>query len=198
MRLRCSEAQMLRIYAPIVQRTAISFELAPPSEEDFQERIRNTVFTHAWIVCEEAGTIAGYAYANRFRPREAYLWTTEVTVYVDSARQRRGLGRALYLSLFQVLRLQGYCTAIAVIALPNPPSVKLHEALGFKLIGVIGSAGYKFGKWHDTGWWQLELQPHPVAPVIPKPVSEWIGTLELAEALSATVPSRSASPAAIT
>src|SRR6185312_10259505 len=161
---------ILAIYAPIVEQTAISFELAPPSEDEVRKRIRSIQSTHAWLTCEKDGMVAGYAYASKFRPREAYLWTTEVTVYVHQAHRRRGYAKALYLSLFDILRLQGFCTAIAVIALPNPASVQLHEQLGFTEVGVIRSAGYKLNEWHDTGWWQLELQQHPLVRSRPIPV----------------------------
>lgn len=160
-------AGILEIYAPLVESTAISFELSPPSEDEMRQRIRDIVLTHAWVVAEEEGMVAGYAYASRFRPREAYAWTTEVTVYVHPGRQRRGLGRALYGELLERLRRQNFFTAIAVIALPNELSVKLHEAAGFEPVGVIRKAGYKFGVWHDTGWWQLELQPHGLNPAYP-------------------------------
>lgn len=72
--------QMLRIYAPIVRKTAISFELEPPSANELELRIRNVLTTHLWLVCEDTGVIAGYAYSSKFRPREAYQWTAEVTV----------------------------------------------------------------------------------------------------------------------
>lgn len=162
--------QMLRIYAPVVRETAISFELAPPSADEMRERVRNILATHVWLVCEDGPEIAGYAYASKFRPREAYQWTAEVTVYVDSAQQRRGIARALYLALFEAMRLQGFCSAIAVIALPNDASVKLHEGLGFRRVGVFERVGYKLGRWHDVGWWQLELQNYDLVTGPPRPI----------------------------
>jgi len=164
--------QVLNIYAPIVRETAISFELAPPGVDEMRERIRNILASHAWLVCEDAQAIAGYAYASKFRPREAYQWTAEVTVYVHPAQQRKGIGTALYGLLFEIMRQQGFCTAIAVIALPNQASVQLHERLGFKSIGIFERAGYKLGRWHDVGWWQLELQSHPSNPNPPRSIAE--------------------------
>ncbi|HEX3683310.1 MAG TPA: arsinothricin resistance N-acetyltransferase ArsN1 family B [Bryobacteraceae bacterium] len=179
--------QMLEIYAPLVRATAISFELAPPSSTEMRERVRNILATHAWLVCEEAQAICGYAYASKFRAREAYRWAAEVTVYVHPARQRKGVGRTLYRSLFDVMRLQGFCRAIAVIALPNEASVQLHERLGFKSMGVFERAGYKLGRWHDVGWWQLQLQEHPLNPRAPRGVAELVGTAEWERALGAKV-----------
>ena len=164
--------QVLNIYAPIVRETAISFELAPPGVDEMRERIRNILASHAWVVSEDGQAIAGYAYASKFRPREAYQWTAEVTVYVHPAQQRKGIGTALYGSLFEIMRLQGFCTAIAVIALPNHASAQLHERLGFKPIGIFERAGYKLGRWHDVGWWQLELQSHPSNPNPPRSIAE--------------------------
>ena len=175
---------LLRIYRPIVETTAISFELAPPGVDEFKERIRNVLFSHVWLVCEEASEILGYAYASKFRPREAYQWTAEVTVYVSPTQQRRGVARGVYLSLFAALRLQGFCTAVAVIALPNEASVKLHEDLGFKPIGIFPRIGYKLGKWHDTGWWQLPLLEHPALPLPLRTVSDLSGTREWETALA--------------
>lgn len=179
---------LLRIYAPIVEKTAISFELAPPTVHEFGERIRNTLASHAWIVCEEEGEILGYAYGSKFRPREAYQWTTEVTVYVSPTQQGRGVGYGVYLSLFAALRLQGFCTAIAVIALPNEASVKLHENLGFKPVGVFYRVGYKLGQWHDTGWWQLALQDYPPVPAQLRSASSLAGTAPWRDALATGLP----------
>ena len=159
-------AGVLAIYAPVVRETAISFELEPPSLEETHERMRSLQTRLPWLVYADGPAIWGYAYADRFRARAAYQWSAEVTVYVSPERQRRGVARALYASLLAALRLLGYRNAFAGIALPNPASVALHEALGFRPAGLFRAAGFKFGRWHDVGWWQLELQPlgRPVAP----------------------------------
>jgi L-amino acid N-acyltransferase YncA len=154
------------IYAPVVRETAISFELEPPSLEEMRERIRSLRGRLPWLVCAEGPEVCGYAYADRFRTRAAYQWSAEVTVYVSPTWRRRGVGQALYTSLLEGLRLLGYRSAFAGIALPNPASVALHEALGFLPAGIFRAAGFKLGRWHDVGWWQLELQPleRPRAP----------------------------------
>ena len=147
------------IYAPIVERTPISFETTPPSVEELRRRIRETVPELPWLVCEQDGGVVGYAYASPYSGRAAYRWTVTVSVYVDSQWRRRGIARGLYTSLVALLRLQGFYTGIAVIALPNEPSVSFHESLGFERAGIYRRIGYKEGAWRDVGHWQLELQP---------------------------------------
>lgn len=175
----------MRIYEPIVRNTAISFEMQPPGVEEMRDRIRNVLASHTWLVCENGERLAGYAYASRFRPREAYLWSAEATVYVDSAQQRRGIGRALYMSLLEALTLQGFSTAVAVIALPNEPSVKLHERVGFRKIGIFERVGYKLGRWHDVGWWQFNLRDAELHPQPPRTLAELVGTAEWERVLAA-------------
>ncbi len=162
--------QIQAIYAPIVVETAISFELEPPSAEEMRGRIENTLLTLPWLVCERDGVI-GYAYAGVFRSRPAYQWTVEVSAYVHAAYRGRGVARALYTLLFDCLRVQGYRTALAGIVLPNSASVALHEGLGFQSVGVFHHVGYKFGAWHDVGWWELSLHelPNPTSRPCPLP-----------------------------
>jgi L-amino acid N-acyltransferase YncA len=145
------------IYAPFVTDTVVSFEDVPPTADELAARIERLTPAHPWLVAEDTGEILGYAYACPHRERAAYRWATEVTVYVDPRHHRRGAGRALYGALFDALAERGYRIALAVIALPNDASVGLHEACGFKLVGVYRRIGFKFGKWWDVGWWQLDL-----------------------------------------
>jgi len=111
-----------------------------------------------------------------FRSRPAYQWTVEVSVYVHAAYRGKGMARALYTSLFECLRVQGYRTALAGIALPNSPSVALHERMGFRTVGVFHRVGYKLGTWHDVGWWELSLQELPSPPPQPRPLPEVVNT----------------------
>jgi phosphinothricin acetyltransferase len=172
------------IYAPVVRDTAISFELEPPSLGEMRDRIRSLRGRLPWIVCAEGPEIRGYAYADRFRTRAAYQWSAEVTVYVSPAWQRRGVGQALYTSLLEGLRLLGYRSAFAGIALPNPASVALHETLGFRPAGIFRAAGFKLGRWHDVGWWQLELQPLDQPQAAPRTVTEVAGLADWRAALA--------------
>lgn len=153
-----ADARAVReIYGPIVAGTAISFETEIPTEEELRGRIAAVLGLAPWLVCAEGGEIAGYAYASRHRERAAYRWCVDVSVYVRDGLRRGGVGRALYRSLFALLRLQGFRAAHAGITLPNEASVRLHEALGFRRVGVYERVGWKLGRWHDVGWWQLEL-----------------------------------------
>jgi phosphinothricin acetyltransferase len=176
-------AQMLEIYAPIVRETAISFELEPPTPPEMRARIRDFLEHGAWLVCEYDGRIAGYAYAKRFWPRAAYQWSVEVTVYVHPESHRQGIGRALYTSLFALLKLQGYQKALAIIALPNPASIALHQQFGFVSVGVFHSVGHKFGRWHDVSWWELPLGTFPGDPEPPLPVETLVETTAYQAAL---------------
>jgi phosphinothricin acetyltransferase len=160
-------AQIQAIYSPIVSQTVTSFEMEPPTVEEMRRRITDTLAHFPWLVCEHQAQILGYAYASKHRARAAYQWSVDVSVYVHANTRRTGIGRAMYASLFQILRLQGFYNAYAGVALPNPGSVGLHEAMGFKPIGVYSEVGYKFGAWHDVGWWHLALQPKAVSPQPP-------------------------------
>jgi phosphinothricin acetyltransferase len=136
------------------------------------KRIATISVRYPWIVCDDNGTVAGYAYGSSHRVRHAYQWSAEVSAYVHDHYHRRGIGKALYTSLFEILALQGYRTAFAGITLPKPTSVEFHKAMGFSVIGVFPKIGYKFGIWHDTIWLARPLgeygeaqPPQPMAAV---------------------------------
>jgi phosphinothricin acetyltransferase len=111
--------------------------------------------------------VQGYAYASRHRERAAYQWSVDVSAYVREDARGRGVGKALYGRLFELLKALGYCRAFAGIALPNAASVALHESMGFEALGVYRRVGFKRGAWHDVGWWQKTLQDvdHPSPPL---------------------------------
>lgn len=155
-------AAIAAIYAPIVETTVISFETTAPTPEEMARRIEAIVATHPWLVfedAEDAEGVAGYAYASPHAPRDAYRWSVNVSVYNAERARRRGVGRALYGALFEILRRQGFHMAFAGITLPNEASVGLHEAMGFRPLGVYREVGFKLGAWRDVGYWSLELQP---------------------------------------
>ena len=177
--------QMLAIYAPIVRETTISFEEEVPSLAEFRGRIRSVLEHLPWFVCDHDGAAAGYAYASPFKSRPGYRWSCEVTVYVHPGHRRRNVGRALYTSLLRALAAQGYCVAVAVITLPNPASIALHESMGFQRVGTYQGVGYKLGQWLDDGVWQRELSPKPAAPTPPVPFHDVVGKAEWDDALKA-------------
>ena len=155
-------ASVAAIYAPHVAEGVASFETIPPGAAEMAGRIAATTQTYPWLVCDVLdGGVAGYVHASVHNPRAAYQWSVNATVYVDASHHRAGIGRALYTSLFAVLRMQGFYNTYGGITLPNAGSVGLHEAMGFRLVGVYREVGYKFGRWWDVGWWGMDLQPKP-------------------------------------
>ena len=157
------------IYAPFVRDTAVTFEETVPTAEAMAERIESTLRTLPWLTLEEGGRPVGYAYASPHRARASYRWSVDVAVYLAPEARGRGGGRALYGALLDLLTRQRYATAYAGIALPNAASVGLHEAMGFRPVGVYAGVGFKLGAWHDVGWWSRELAPRAAPP--PEPIS---------------------------
>ena len=145
------------IYAPFVTDNWVSFELQVPTVVEMQSRIAANSASHGWLIAEIGNCVAGYAYGSPHRTREAYQTSCDVAVYVDPAFSRRGVGRALYDALLPILKERGFHAAFAGIALPNPASIRLHEALGFSALGVYREVGWKMGAWRDVGWWQRLL-----------------------------------------
>lgn len=150
-------AELLAIYAPVVNETAISFELVPPTESEFADRINSVIASDPWLVLERDGQVAGYAYATKFRDRHAYEATRETTVYVHPNHRKAGVARELVEALIAELAARSIRLIVAGIALPNEPSIALHEALGFTQVGTFHDVGRKFDQWHDVGFWELRL-----------------------------------------
>ena len=158
------------IYAPVVEHTAISFEAVPPTEHELARRLRDTMPQYPWLVAIDtdgaehaphdppgAAHVLGYAYGHRFAERAAYGWSVETSIYVRENAHGQRIGTTLYETLLTLLASQGYQQAFAGIALPNPASVALHEAMGFEHVGTYQDVGFKFDRWHDVGWWQRPL-----------------------------------------
>jgi phosphinothricin acetyltransferase len=153
--------KLLAIYAPYVERTAVSFEGVVPGVAEFAARVRTCAAQWAWLLAEREGRCLGYAYGSMHRERAAYRWSAETSAYVDPSAQRQGVGKALYLALFDALIARGYCNAYAGMTLPNDASAALHRSVGFEPIGVFRRVGYKFGAWHDVAWAQRKLRDGP-------------------------------------
>lgn len=148
---------ILAIYAPIVESSAISFELEPPGIEEFVDRMATVMKDNPWLVMEHEGVIVGYAYATVFRGRAAYSHTRESSVYVHPDYHGKGLGKDLMLALLEELSDRGTHRVVAGATLPNRGSAALHESLGFRYVGTFHEAGRKFDRWHDVGFWELGL-----------------------------------------
>lgn len=162
---------LLAIYAPYVQKTAVSFEYAVPSLPEFRERIESTLTCYPYLVAEENGIIAGYAYVSPFHGREAYRHTVETSIYVRQDGRRAGVGRALYSALEAMLPKQNVYTLYACVTTAegedpylSRDSVIFHEKLGFAPVAQFPRCGYKFGRWYGVMWLQKDICPRPEAP----------------------------------
>jgi L-amino acid N-acyltransferase YncA len=176
---------IVAIYGPFCESTPVSFESAAPLPTEMAGRIRTLSAKLLWLVMTVDSVVRGFVYASPHRDRAAYRWSVDVSAYVDPDFKRKGVGRSLYTSLLDLLRLQGYFKAYAGITIPNPASVKLHEAMGFTLVGVYRGVGFKLGVWHDVAWYQLSLQPERKNPDLPLASPDFIDSLQWNEAIKA-------------
>lgn len=147
-----------------IEHTTIHFGTQPATADELRADWQRSSDRYGFFVADEDG-VAGFAKAGPFRSRPAYGWTAEVAVYIHPSKHRRGLARALYERLVGVSRRQGFHALIAGIALPNRPSVALHEGLGFEPVGVFREVGFKHGAYRDVGFWQLLLGTGAPAPI---------------------------------
>jgi len=171
--------EILKIYAPYVTDTAITFEYDVPSAAEFTQRIRDTLRMYPYIVALEGDRIVGYAYASAFKQRAAYNWAVETTVYLQQGCRGKGLGKKLYFALEDILRRQNIINLNACIAytpgedahLDNTSSV-FHEHLGYTKVAHFTKCGYKFGTWYDMIWMEKMLGEHPRIPEPVIPIAE--------------------------
>ena len=149
-------AAVAAIYNWYIEHTVITFEVDPVPEAEMARRIEAVLAAHEWLVLERGGELLGYAYAGSFHARAAYRYTAESTIYLRHGLEGQGLGTPLYSELLRRIFLGGVQQVIAGIALPNGPSVRLHEKLGFGKAGHLTRVGRKIEEWIDVGYWQLE------------------------------------------
>ncbi|HFI0621254.1 TPA: N-acetyltransferase family protein [Streptococcus suis] len=150
-------ADLVAIYAPYVETTAITFETEVPTVADFVSRIEKTLVKFPYLVAVEDGKIIGYAYASTYYARAAYDWTVELSVYVSREVRGKGIGSLLYDALEEELTARGFKNFLACIALPNPASLALHKKRGYEQVAHFNNVGYKFDTWHDIVWLQKSL-----------------------------------------
>lgn len=155
----CDAEALARIYAPYVERTAISFELVAPTAEEFRQRIERISEKYPYLVAVEGERIVGYAYASAFHPRAALSHCAEVSIYLALDQQGRGIGTVLYDELERLLRAQGIKNMYASIAWTDTPdeylshgSAAFHQARGFSKVAHFHRCGYKFGRYYDLIW----------------------------------------------
>jgi phosphinothricin acetyltransferase len=148
-----------RIYAHHVLHGFGSFEEEPPDLAEIARRRADYLARGLpYLVAEADGRVVGYAYAGPYRTRSAYRYTVENSIYVDPSAARRGIGRRLLAELIRQCAARGCRQMIAVIGdSQNAASIRLHEALGFKLVGNLRSVGRKKGRWLDSVMMQLAL-----------------------------------------
>jgi L-amino acid N-acyltransferase YncA len=156
-------AAVLAIYTPYCM-TPITFELEPPTLEEMERRMSETLKKYPWLLAVEGNQVIGYAYGHEFRDRAAYRWSVETSVYVAQGTHQKGIGSALYKQLLAMLKAQGFVTAMAGATLPNAASVGLHKKFSFKEVGEFKNVGYKCDAWHDVGFFELELNPPAATP----------------------------------
>jgi len=161
-----------------ILRTAGHFATEAQAVESISRAWSNSREMYPWLVSivdrDGAGPdkVLGYTKATEWNSRCAYTWTVETSVYVRPDQHRKGIGRALYSRLFELLRLQGYRTLIGGITLPNDASVALHEAMGMRQVAHFERVGHKMGRWRDVGYWQLVFERNDEAPTALVTVAE--------------------------
>lgn len=148
--------RLLEIYSYYVENTAVTFEYETPSTGEFRNRITSVLKKYPYLVCENNGTITGYAYAGSFKARRAYDWAVETTIYIDKNERRKGTGRELYTALEKALSLQNIINLNAYIAFPEEEdeyltknSVNFHNSMGYRIAGELHKCGYKFNRWYN-------------------------------------------------
>lgn len=171
--------KLLAIYAPYVERTAISFEYAVPTVQEFEQRMHHVLEKYPYLVAEHSGEIIGYAYAGAFNERGAYDWTAEATVYVHQDKKKMGIGKHLYQALENILLAQNILSINACIAYPKAEdeyltqnSVQFHAHMGYRFVGEFHQCGYKFGRWYNVVWMEKHIAVHTIEPQAVKPFAE--------------------------
>ncbi|MGA8246701.1 MAG: N-acetyltransferase family protein [Nocardioides sp.] len=148
-------AGVAAIYDEQVRSGISTFDLDPPAPSYWRHHLRSSEPGDHFVVAEAAGVVVGFAYASAYRPRPGYRLTRETSVYLADHARGQGHGRRLYDDLLTRVRADGIHVALALVALPNPASVALHETCGFEHLGTMREVGRKFDRWLDTAWYQL-------------------------------------------
>ena len=159
--------ELLAIYAPYVEQTAITFEYEVPSLEQFRQRMEHILGKYPYLAAEKDGKILGYAYASAFKERAAYDWAVETSIYVAQDSKRMGVGKRLHTALEQALKEQGILNMNACIGVPRGEdpyltnnSQEFHDHLGYRLVGRFYQCGYKFDRWYDMIWMEKMIGDH--------------------------------------
>lgn len=170
--------ELLAIYKPYVEKTAISFEYDVPEVSEFRRRIAHTLEKYPYLVAERDGELLGYAYMGPFVGRAAYDWAAEVSIYVKEDKRKLGVGKCLYQALEAVAKAQNILNLNVCIGYPDQDdeyltknSVQYHGHMGYRMVGKFHNCGYKFGRWYHMVWMEKLIGVHVDRPaaVIPFP-----------------------------
>lgn len=165
-------AAVASIYAPYVEGTDVTLEYDVPPAAEMARRMAEKAGLFPWLVAEDGdGTVLGYAYGGRLAARRGYDWVCEASIYMAQSAHRRGLGRALYTALLEVLAAQGYRSVVGILSIPNPASQRFHERMGFVSQGLLEDITYKFGRVRSVGYYVKHLHPAMESPPAPVPLS---------------------------
>lgn len=151
--------RLCEIYNHYVLTAVSTFEETPVSAEEMRQRVADVQRTFFWLVYEEAGRVAGYAYAGKWKARAAYRHSVELSVYVSPDRQGRGIGKRLYAELLRRLPERDVRSVVGGVAGHNAASIALHRSFGFQQVAHFRDVGHKFGQWVDVTYFQLLLPP---------------------------------------
>lgn len=184
--IRCANPQdaeaLVKIYAPYVEKTAITYEYEVPTVENFRKRIESTLEKYPYLVAEREGEILGYAYTGTYIGRAAADWAVETSIYIKEGQVKSGVGRMLYQTIEEITKAQNILNLNAAIASAEEDdehltknSIQFHEHMGYQLVGEFHKCGYKFGKWYNLTWMEKWLGEHVDTPekMIPFPELNW-------------------------
>ncbi|MCI9162492.1 MAG: GNAT family N-acetyltransferase [Lachnospiraceae bacterium] len=163
--------ELLEIYRPYVEKTAISFEWDVPGLEEFQARIEKTLKKYPYLVAEKKGRLVGYAYTGPFVGRAAYAWGAEVSIYLKENQRKMGIGKKLYQAIEDISRAQNIKNLNACIGSPETEdeyltknSIEFHTHMGYRMVGEFYKCGYKFGRWYNMVWMEKIIGEHEAEP----------------------------------
>lgn len=164
-------SKLLEIYAPYVEKTAITFETEVPTEAEFCDRMKMVLKDYPYLTAEINKEVVGYAYTSSFVGREAYRHSAETSIYVREDLRGSGIGGKLYKAIEEISKAQSICNLYACIGYTDVEddhltndSTRFHEYFGYKQTGSFKKCGYKFGTWYDMIWMEKIIGAHEAVP----------------------------------
>lgn len=151
-------AAICQIYNHYVMHSCASFEEKPVSEAIMAQRIAEISARFPWLVYEQQGEVVAYAYLSAWKPRSAYRFSAESSIYLAPNIVSQGIGKKLYQQLLKQVEDYPIATILAGVSLPNEASEGLHQSLGFNKVAELEKVGYKFGRWISVAYWQRHIK----------------------------------------